>query len=288
MNPKQKKSLSYGQWLIFLILSFMFVSLIFKDASLESFGSVCDQKESARVKHKENGIQVVERVDNPEPCQMLRGKKEKLFFNIYWLGIYVGNAVLEASNENDTLRITSRARSAPVISAFYTVEDFAESLIIKGRATHFKIKQHEGRYKSNKETIFDLGKGKITYFDYRKGKKNEHGINGVVWDVISGFYFLRAQPLTVGKTVYIDVFDSNKFLKAEVSVLRREKINVSGRGETRTVVVKPDLKSEGLFHKKGDIFIWLTDDEARIPVKVETRVSIGKVVAELKNSEIEK
>jgi hypothetical protein len=266
----------------------MFISFFFKDASLESFGSVRDQKESARVEHKEEEIQIAERLDNPEPCQMLRGKKEKLFFNIYWLGIYVGNAVLEAFNEKDALRITSRARSAPVISTFYTVEDFAESVIIKGRATHFKIKQHEGRYKSDKETIFDVGKGKITYFDYRKKKKDEHSINGFVWDVISGFYFLRAQPLTVGSTVYVDVFDSNKFLKAEVSVLRREKISVSGRGEIDTVVVKPDLKSEGLFHRKGDIFIWLTDDEARIPVKVETRVSIGRVVAELKTSEIEK
>jgi hypothetical protein len=223
-----------------------------------------------------------------EPFLMLKSKKEKLSFNIYWFGIYVGSAVFEAVNDKDVLRITSRANSAPIISTFYTVEDFAESLIIKGRAAHFRIKQHEGRYKSDKETIFDVSKGKITYFDYRKKKENEHSLNGVVWDVISGFYFLRAQPLTVGRSVYVDVFDSNKLLKAEVSVLRREKITVSGRGEVHTVVVKPDLRSEGLFHKKGDIFIWLTDDEVRIPVKVETKVSIGRVVAELKNSEIEK
>jgi len=277
--------------IVFSMLLFTVITFLFEGTCCESYGSMStsgNPEESVKAGHGEKGIQIAERLDDPEPCQMLRGKKEKLFFNIYWLGIYVGNAVLEALNEKDALRITSRARSAPVISTFYTVEDFAESLIIKGRATHFKIKQHEGRYKSDKETVFDVGKGKITYFDYRKGRKNEHGINGVVWDVISGFYFLRAQPLTVGKTIYIDVFDSNKFLKAEVSVLRREKINVSGRGEIRTVVVKPDLKSEGLFHKKGDVFIWLTDDEARIPVKVETRVSIGRVVAELKTSEIEK
>jgi hypothetical protein len=68
-----------------------------------------------------------------------------------------------------------------------------------------------------------------------------------------------------------------------VSILRKEKVKVSGIGEVATVVVKPDLKSEGLFHRKGDIFIWLTDDEKRVPVKVETKVPIGKVVAELKN-----
>jgi hypothetical protein len=266
----------------------MFISLFFKDANFESFASVRERRECAQAEHGEKGIQIVERVDKAEPCNVLRFKKEKLFFDIYWLGIYVGKAVFEAIYDKDALRITSRANSASVISTFYKVEDFAESLIIKGRAAHFRIKQREGRYRSDKETIFDVSNRKITYFDYLKGKKNEHNIEGVVWDVISGFYHLRSCPFIIGKTVYIDVFDSNKLLKTEVSVLRRETISVSGRGEVNTVVVKPDLKSEGLFHKKGDVFIWLTDDEDRIPVRVETKVPIGRVVAELKNSEIEK
>lgn len=272
----------------FFILLFMFFCLLLKGVSFESCGSICDAQESANVEHKEKAIQLVARLDNAETCQVLRSRKEKLFYDIYWLGIYVGKAVLEASNDRDVVKITSRANSASVISTFYTVEDYAESIIIKGRAAHFRIKQREGRYKSDKETIFDAGNRKITYFDYLKSKKNEHSMNGVVWDVISGFYYLRSQPLVIGKVVYIDVFDSNKLLKTEVNVLRREKISVSGRGEVSTVVVKPDLKSEGLFHKKGEVIIWLTDDEVRIPVKVETRVPIGRVVAELKKSEIEK
>lgn len=222
-----------------------------------------------------------------ETCQILKCKKEKLFYDIYWFGIYVGNAVLEAIYDEESLKITSRANSASLISTLYTVEDYAESLVLKGKALRFRIKQREGRYKSNKETIFDSNNGKVTYFDYLKGKKNEQSLNGVVWDVISGFYYLRTQPLMIGEIVFINIFDSNKLLKAEVSVLRKEKIKVPGRGEVNAIVVKPDLKSEGLFHKKGDIFIWFTDDEARIPVRLETRVSIGRVVAELKKLEIE-
>jgi hypothetical protein len=242
---------------------------------------------SGEISHKDKEIKAKDLAANAESCQIVRSTKEKLFYDIYWLGIYAGNAVFEAINDKSSLRITSRANSASFISTFYKVEDYAESLIIKGRATHFRIKQHEGRYRSDKETIFDVNNRKVTYFDYLKSKKKEYMIDGVVWDVLSGFYYLRAQPLTIGKVIYIDVFDSNKLLKAEVSVLRREKIKVSGKGEVSTVVVKPDLKSEGLFHKKGDIHIWLTDDEKKIPVRVETKVPIGKVVAELKNSEIE-
>lgn len=208
---------------------------------------------------------------------------EKFSYDIYWLGIYAGKAVLETSQNKDTLRISSRANSAPFISTFYTVEDYAESLIKDGRAVHFRIKQREGRYRSNKETIFDINNKKIIYFDYLKNKKREHDFNSIMWDVISGFFYLRTQPLIIGKVIYINVFDSNKFLKAEVSVLRKEKIKVDGIGEVCSIVIKPDLKSEGLFHRKGDIFIWLTDDEKRIPIKIETKVPIGKIVAKLKS-----
>ncbi|NWF53083.1 MAG: DUF3108 domain-containing protein [Nitrospirae bacterium] len=218
-----------------------------------------------------------------ESLQKGRFHNEKFFYEIYWLGIYAGKAVLETSFDKDVLRISSRANSAPFISTFYTVEDYAESLVKDGKAVHFRIKQREGRYRSNKETIFDINNRKIIYFDYLKSKKKEHSLNSTMWDVISGFFYLRTQPLTIGKAIYINVFDSNKFLKAEVSVLRKEKIKVKSLGEVATIVIKPDLKSEGLFHRKGDIFIWLTDDEKRIPVKIETKVPIGKIVAELKS-----
>jgi hypothetical protein len=269
--------------LLFFYLTFVIlVSLLFGILGLKTYASQVLSKEGSGIKGKDIEINAKELMAEKESFQIERIKKENLSYDIYWLGIYVGNAVLEAVNDKGTLHITSRINSTPFISTFYTVEDYAESLIRDGRSIHFRIKQREGRYKSDKETIFDVSNKKVIYFDYLKNKKKEYDIDSVIWDVISGFYYLRTLPLVIGKVVYIDIFDSNKLLKAEVSVLRKEKIKVSGIGEVATVVVKPDLKSEGLFHRKGDIFIWFTDDEKRIPVKVETKVPIGKVVAELK------
>jgi hypothetical protein len=269
--------------LLFFYLTFVLLVILFLGIlGLKTYASQVLSKEGSGIKGKDIEINAKELMAEKESFQIERIKKENLSYDIYWLGIYVGNAVLEAVNDKGTLHITSRINSTPFISTFYTVEDYAESLIRDGRSIHFRIKQREGRYKSDKETIFDVSNKKVIYFDYLKNKKKEYDIDSVIWDVISGFYYLRTLPLVIGKVVYIDIFDSNKLLKAEVSVLRKEKIKVSGIGEVATVVVKPDLKSEGLFHRKGDIFIWFTDDEKRIPVKVETKVPIGKVVAELK------
>jgi hypothetical protein len=214
--------------------------------------------------------------------------REKFYFDIYWLGIYVGNATIEAVNDAERVRIVSHVRSAPVISTFYRVEDYAESELKKGLAAHFRIRQREGRYRSDKETIFDIDGGRIRYFNHLNGTQAEHEMQKKpMWDVISGFYFLRTQFFEVGKTVYIEIFDSDKIYTAEVSVLRREKAKLVEKGDVDALVVKPVLKSEGIFQHKGDILVWLTDDEKKIPVKVETKVPIGTVRVELKHVETE-
>jgi len=212
----------------------------------------------------------------------LKHLKEKLYYELYWLGIYVGNATFEAVNDEGGMKITSQVHSAPIISAFYEVEDYAESRIVDGVPVYFGIVQHEGKYRSNKETIFDPSEKKVVFFNHLKEIKEEHTMPGnALWDVISGFYYLRTQSLETGKTISLPIFDSNKFLTAEVFVLGKERLEASDNNGIDTVIVRPVLKSEGLFKNQGTILVWLTDDERKVPVKVETEVPIGKVIARL-------
>jgi len=54
-------------------------------------------------------------------------------------------------------------------------------------------------------------------------------------------------------------------------VVKREKVKVPA-GTFNTVCIKPKLKFEGLWRQKGDIHIWLTDDDRRLPVLVTSKV----------------
>lgn len=226
--------------------------------------------------------------EKPEeaPFQILKAAKEKLNFDLYWAGIYVGRAVLDAVNENGTVTIISQVHSGAFLSTFYKINDYAESIVINGAPAFYKFKQEEGRKRSDKETYFDMSTMKVTHINHIKGTNDEYTItSNLLWDVISGFYYLRTMKLEVGQTVRINLFDSNKFYQAEVNVLRKEKIKLSDDKEIDAVVVKPVLKSEGLFESKGNISIWLSDDDLKVPLRVETEVPIGKVVAELKKVE---
>ena len=219
-----------------------------------------------------------------DSSEVLRNISESLNFDIYWMGVFVGRARLEAVPEGETLTIRSETHSAALISTFYKVEDYVESRIVDGRAATFKITQREGKYRSNKEVVFDSDNGTVTYTDHLKDRTKEHPMTEpALWDVVSAFYYLRTQPLIVGQTVYLNVFDSNKFLTVEVNVLAKEKISLSDGREVDTVKIRAVLKSDGIFQKKGDILIWLTDDKKRTPVKVETEVPVGKVVAKLRD-----
>ena len=196
----------------------------------------------------------------------------------------MGRARLEAVPDGETLTIRSETHSAALISTFYKVEDYVESRIVDGRAATFRITQREGKYRSNKEVFFDSDNGTVTYIDHLKDVTKEHPMTGpALWDVISAFYYVRTQPLIVGQTVCLKVFDSNKFLAVEIDVLAKEKVSLSDGREVDTVKIRPVLKSDGIFQKKGDILIWLTDDTKRTPVRVETEVPVGKVVAQLKD-----
>ena len=61
----------------------------------------------------------------------------------------------------------------------------------------------------------------------------------------------------------------------------RQELEVEA-GTFNTVVVEPLVKEGGLFKSEGRIVIWLTDDELKIPIRVNTKVVIGSIDTELR------
>jgi hypothetical protein len=87
-------------------------------------------------------------------------------------------------------------------------------------------------------------------------------------------------PLEPGLSKYFDIFDTKKLWHTEVQILRKEKIRVQSR-EFNTILIKPNLQSEGIFKRTGDIFIWVTDDDRKLPVLMKSKALIGTFTVEL-------
>ncbi|HEX8948625.1 MAG TPA: DUF3108 domain-containing protein [Dissulfurispiraceae bacterium] len=216
---------------------------------------------------------------------------EQLLYEVTWAGIRTGEASLEVKRAGASIQLISRARSSKWVSVFHKVDDLVVSTLKEerpkglyenfvGAPLNYRIRLHEGRHVRDKEVAFDHTAKKATYTNYLNKEKLAFDIKGQVLDPLSSFYFIRTLPLEVGKSVYVDLFDSKKLYKAEVQVLKKEVIETSA-GTFHTILIKPIIKSEGIFIRRGEILIWLTDDHKRIPVQLKTKAALGSVKAML-------
>jgi hypothetical protein len=215
---------------------------------------------------------------------------EKLVYDLKWSFIKAGTATLSIEHTvNGKIRITSTAVSADWISVFYPVKDMIES-IVEGEppwsSETYRLKTREGRHRKDKEIRFYPEEGKAIYIDNRKNKVMEKEVPRGINDPLSAFYRVRTRDLVPGNSSHVTVFDSKKVYDVEVKVLKKERVKVPA-GEFDTILIKPLLTSEGIFARKGEIRIWLTDDEKKIPVRLKSKVKIGHIDAELVKVEYE-
>lgn len=208
----------------------------------------------------------------------IKSASERLDFEISWIGISVGLAYIERTGIEKPI-IRTGVDSTGWISRVYKVEDRAYSVLTsEGMPEHFEIRQHNGRKTAHKEAFF--GNGTIRYIDHQSGETREVKAEAVYYDVLSGFQQLRGMKIQPGSSLFLNIFDSGKIGKMEVKALRRESVETPD-GSIPALVVKPELITEGLFRHEGSILIWLSDDERRLPLRVETKMAVGTVVARL-------
>jgi len=94
--------------------------------------------------------------------------------------------------------------------------------------------------------------------------------------------------LKVGATELLQIYDSDRYTELPVDILRQEKITLPGLRQVDTLVIQPKLKTEGIFRRTGDVLIWVTDDQNRVPVKFVTSIALGQVTAELVSSDVQR
>jgi hypothetical protein len=212
---------------------------------------------------------------------------ERLEFELSWSGITAGTAVLEVTRSADGIIITSTARSADWLSLLYKVDDRIEAEMSKGEEGRlfgvpriYRENLHEGRSRFHKEVTFDhVGRtARIVNFLDKSTVNLE--ITPITYDSLSCFYYARLQKLEPGTSFFIDIFDGKKLHNTEVKVLRREELETVV-GTFKAIVIMPVLQTKGIFSKTGDLYIWLTDDERRIPLKMQSKIGIGSITAAL-------
>jgi len=223
---------------------------------------------------------------------------EKLKFKIKFGIFKAGEATMEVEKEvpmpgnHRAFRVVSKARSAKFFDKFFKVRDSMATFIDTRGIFSWRFFKHqrEGSYKVDLDVNYDQLHGiahvkKIRYNDddkmtIRKKEDVKIPIPPYVVDILAAFYYVRTQHLEVGMPISLPSHDNKKIYDMRVIVQRKEKVKVPA-GTFECFLVQPQLKGEALFKQKGKLWLWLTADQYKIPVKMKSKALVGSITTEL-------
>jgi len=210
-------------------------------------------------------------------------KPERLLFDLVWGGwsfrwVHAGQATLEIlpTASDQILEMRSLAWCTDFFQTFYPVRDTVSSWIHARGLYPLRFSKilNEGGYHYRGQADFDQVKHVM------KSPDTTLAIAPFAHDILSAFYFIRTQPLKVGDSFDLAAVSGKKAYKLRVLCHRKETVTVPA-GTFQALVVEPILKDDGLFKAKGTLLIWLTDDKRHMPVKMQSKIPVGSIKAEL-------
>lgn len=185
-------------------------------------------------------------------------------------------------------------KSSSVFNMFYAVDDWAETFVDFETLTpsSFSIDAKETGQLRNHKMYIDAKTNKAKMWEKKYTKKKGHQEKKLEWmtkpfsqNVLSAAYYLRNFTLTPGKKLQFYVADEGKNILFRGEVLRRERISTKV-GELDTVVVRPQFEIDGVFKQTGENLLWLTDDDRKLIVRIESKIKIGTLVCDLESIEL--
>ena len=202
-----------------------------------------------------------------------------------WRVFNAGIATLRMEQAGQEQRVVATADAASTISLLYHVQDKLESFFDPASFCSHNTSRHleEGFRRVDTNITFDYQRGKAVFdqknIKKKESKHEEHEIPGCVTDMLSSIYYVASLPLLPDKTYTFPINDGGPTLTVAVHVEARESIKTPA-GAFNTVRIQPET-SAAVLRDKGKVWIWYSDDAARIPVQMRARMSWGTLTFSL-------
>jgi hypothetical protein len=210
---------------------------------------------------------------------------EKLSYKMKY-GIFTAaeaNIRVEASdkkfNGQPTFHLIAEGKTAGTFDIFYKVRNKYESYVDQSTLLPYFYTEdrHESKYKHTDNVTFDHEENKVT------ADKGVFSFKGKTFDFVSAYYFARA--LDVSKMKIGDKFEMQYFLEdgfhsMGITYVGTEVVSCS-MGKFNCLKFNPTIIPGRIFRKDSKLYLWITNDGNRIPVKAHVEVVLGSVTMDL-------
>ncbi len=226
---------------------------------------------------------------SPAPFPFARG--ETLTYNVTWSIFPAGQVVAKVeqgepqSPQNFVVQAT--AVSTGFVSLLYKVQDVYRSVFNARTLCSQRISKtiNEGRRHKITHIVFDASRHLALLRERNLNNPQDpvshkaEAIPACVEDVVSAFYYLRAQPLQVGKKIQLAINDGSKTKLVTANVQGIEPVTTP-LGTFQAFRVEPTVFGD-LYKRKGHMVIWLSQDPRHLPLRIRATISVGAITGTL-------
>jgi hypothetical protein len=200
-------------------------------------------------------------------------------YGAVWRVFNAGTATLRMEQAGPEARVVGTGDATGTAAVLYHVQDRYESFIDPATFCSRSLSKHieEGFRRVQASITFDYAKNQALLEQKNLAKKDskheEHPLGGCVTDILSALYYVASLPLQTGSTYNFPLNDGGETLTIDLHVEAREQIKTPA-GTFNAIRVQPETPT-GLLKNKGKIWIWYSDDAARIPVQARAHMYWG-------------
>ena len=182
-------------------------------------------------------------------------------------------------NGHPAYHIVVEGKTAGSFDVFYKVRNRYESYVDQKTLLpyYYAENRHEGSWNHSDKVTFNHETDKIT------ANKGTYPYIGKVFDFVSAYYFART--IDISKMHIGDKFELKYFLDDGINSLGityvgKEKVTCS-MGTFNCLKFNPTILPGRIFKKNSKLYLWITDDNNRIPVKAQVEVILGSITMDL-------
>ena len=211
-------------------------------------------------------------------------------YAVEWRLVRAGTARMNWAPEAGGYAGNLHIESTGLVSKLYRVNDLYRVTATEALcATAVNIHAEEG--KRRRDTTIAFANNKATYSEKDLLKNTvvltkETPVPACVHDYIAGLQRLRTLRIDLGQSAQVALSDGKKSASVRVEAQEREEVSTP-LGKFKAMRYEVFLFNEVLVNKKARLYVWLTEDERRLPVQIRVKMQflIGTIELKLEKQE---
>jgi len=197
---------------------------------------------------------------------------EELVYRVDFIGITMGYARFRYKGKvsiagKPAYHLNVRAWTSGALSYIYPINDTIDYYLDAGTLAPIRQEFTHAEREKDDVALYNQETGKITY-RYRQTGKIRKEVDTVpsVYDPVSVAYYFRWRDLGIENRSR-NMYGGRKLYQISSRILGTERIRTE-HGEVDTIAVLPLIRRNGKPDDKGDLKIWFSNDERRVPVRL--------------------